>query len=132
VVMRPGADVTILSWSAMLFQALQAAQQLEQQGISAEVINARWLNPFDWDTLMSSVGKTGRLVIAHEAVQTGGFGAEVAARVGKEMFGRLRAPVERVATQDCRIPAAPQLQQALIPDAQRIAASARALVDGSR
>ncbi|MCY1560166.1 2-oxoisovalerate dehydrogenase subunit beta [compost metagenome] len=74
--------------------------------------------------------KTGRLVVAHEAVLTGGFGAEVAARVSSELFGQLRAPVERVATQDCRIPSAPQLQRALIPDAERIAVRTASLVRG--
>jgi pyruvate/2-oxoglutarate/acetoin dehydrogenase E1 component len=129
-ILRPGTDVTILSWSAMLFQALAAAERLQELGVSAEVINARWLNPFDWETLMTSVRKTGRLVVAHEAVQTGGFGAEVAARVSSELFGQLHAPVERVATQDCRIPSAPQLQRALIPDAERIAIRTASLVRG--
>lgn len=129
-ILRSGSDITILSWSAMLFQALTAAERLQELGISAEVINARWLNPFDWDTLLASVRKTGRLLIAHEAVQTGGFGAEVAARVGSELFGRLLAPVARAATQDSRIPSAPHLQRALIPDADRIAQQAAALVRG--
>ena len=122
---RPGRDLTIVSWSAMLFQALEAARQLEQEGIEAEVINARWLNPFDWDAVLSSVRRTGRLLIAHEAVSTGGFGGEIAARVSRDCFGQLRAPVERVATYDSRIPSAPHLQRKLIPDAGRIAACAR-------
>lgn len=129
-VMRQGNDVTLLSWSAMLFHALAAAERLQEQGVSAEVINARWLNPFDWDTLMASVRRTGRLVVAHEAVQAGGFGAEVAARVSRELFGHLRAPVERVASRDCRIPAAPQLQRALVPGAEEIAARTLGLVRG--
>ncbi len=129
-VMRAGGDVTILSWSAMLLQALSAADRLQEAGVSAEVINARWLNPFDWDTLLASVRKTGRLVIAHEAVHTGGFGAEVAARVGSSLFGQLRAPVARVAARDCRIPSAPHLQRALIPDAQEIAARTLEVVRG--
>lgn len=132
VVMRPGSDVTILSWSAMLHQAMLAADQLAENGIAAEVINARWLNPFDWDTLLASVRKTGRLIVAHEAVLTGGFGAEVAARVGSELFGQLRAPVERIGTLDSRIPSAPHLQKALIPDAAQIADKARALMQRSQ
>jgi len=127
-VMRPGTDLTILSWSAMLHQALAAAERLGERGISAEVINARWLNPFDWDTLLASVRKTGRLIVAHEAVITGGFGAEVAARVSSELFGQLRAPVERIGTLDCRIPSAPHLQKALIPDAAQITERAAALM----
>lgn len=127
-VMRPGRDLTIVSWSAMLFQALEAARQLEQEGIDAEVINARWLNPFDWEAVLASVRRTGRLLIAHEAVGTGGFGGEIAARVSRDCFGQLRAPVERVATEDCRIPSAPHLQRQLIPDASRIARTARDLM----
>ncbi|RZL94271.1 MAG: acetoin dehydrogenase [Variovorax sp.] len=127
VVERTGTDITILSWSAMLLHALTAADQLQAQGTSAEVINARWLNPFDWGTLFASVRKTGRLLVVHEAVLTGGFGAEVAAQVGSEFFGQLRAPVERLATTDSRIPSAPHLQRALIPDADRIAQRAKAL-----
>jgi pyruvate/2-oxoglutarate/acetoin dehydrogenase E1 component len=73
---------------------------------------------------------SGRLVVGHDAVQPGGFGAEVAARVSSELFGQLHAPVERVATQDCRIPSAPQLQRALIPDAERIAIRTASLVRG--
>lgn len=129
VVMRPGTDVTILSWSAMLFQALAAADRLAEQGISAEVINARWLNPFDWVALMASVRKTGLLVVAHEAVLTGGFGAEVAARVSSELFRALRAPVERIGALDCRIPAAPHLQREIIPDADWITARTCELVN---
>lgn len=128
VVMQPGKDVTIMTWSAMLFQALKAARVLEGEGISAEVINARWLNPFDWDTLYASLRKTGRLIIAHEAVLTGGFGAEIATRVNTVLFGMLLAPVKRVATVDSRIPCAPHLQKALIPDAGTITMAARELV----
>lgn len=128
VIMRPGTDLTILSWSAMLHQAMAAAERLAEKGIAAEVINARWLNPFDWATLFASVRKTGRLIVAHEAVLTGGFGAEVAARVGSELFGQLRAPVERIGTLDSRIPSAPHLQRALIPDAAQIADKAAALM----
>lgn len=127
-ILRPGSDITLVTWSAMVFEALAAAEQLQAQGVSAEVINARWLNPFDWDTLLASVAKTGRLLIAHEAVQTGGFGAEIAARVSQARFGTLRAPVARVTTPDSRIPAAPHLQRALIPDGARIAREALQLL----
>ncbi|MGV3653570.1 MAG: alpha-ketoacid dehydrogenase subunit beta [Noviherbaspirillum sp.] len=128
-VLREGADVTILSWGSMLYRALEAAEALQAQGISAEVINARWITPFDWETLFASVRKTGHLMVVHEANVTAGFGAEIAARVHTELFGRLRAPVLRLGVPDCRIPAAPHLQEALIPDAGRIAAGCRQLLE---
>jgi acetoin:2,6-dichlorophenolindophenol oxidoreductase subunit beta len=117
---RTGSHVTLLTWSAMLNKAREAVAQLEAQGISVELIDARWLNPFDWDTLRSSVEKTGRLVIAHEANLTGGFGAEVAARVYSECLYSLEAPVKRVGLPDMRLPSAPHLQAALLPNTQTI------------
>lgn len=112
---RRGTHVTLLTWSAMLYPARIAVEQLVGEGVSVELIDARWLNPFDWYTLTESVQKTGRLVIAHEANLTGGFGAEVAAKVYGECFYSLEAPVVRVALPDCRIPSAPHLQAALLP-----------------
>jgi acetoin:2,6-dichlorophenolindophenol oxidoreductase subunit beta len=117
---RVGSQVTLLTWSAMLYKAREAVAQLEAQGISVELIDARWLNPFDWATVRSSVEKTGRLVIAHEANLTGGFGAEVAARVYGECLYSLEAPVKRVGLPDSRLPSAPHLQAALLPNAQTI------------
>lgn len=124
---RAGKDVTIVSWGAMLARALEAAEQLAGEGIDAEVINARWIAPFDWETLLASVRRTRSLLVVHEANVSGGFGAEIAARVHSELFGMLAARVERLGVDDCRMPAAPHLQAALIPDAGRIAASARKL-----
>ncbi|HVR52795.1 MAG TPA: transketolase C-terminal domain-containing protein, partial [Pseudorhodoferax sp.] len=124
---RPGRDLTIVTWGAMLHQALAAADQLQAEGISAEVVNARWIAPFDWPTLMASVRRTRHLLVVHEANVTGGFGAEIGMRVQAELFGQLAAPVQRLGVDDCRMPAAPQLQAALIPDAARIAERARAL-----
>lgn len=126
-VARPGRDLTIVTWGAMLARALEAATVLEAQGISAEVINARWIAPFDWDSLLASVRKTGALLVVHEANVSGGFGAEIAARVQSELFGQLRAPVERLGVDDCRMPSAPHLQAALIPDAADIARRAQKL-----
>lgn len=121
-VAREGADVTIVTWSAMLHSALAAAEMAAAQGVGAEVIDLRWLQPLDIDAIVTSVSKTRRLLIAHEANLTGGFGAEVAARISEQVFGRLAAPVRRVGVPDSRIPAAPHLQAALIPSASDIAA----------
>lgn len=117
---RSGDTVTILTWGPMLSQALASAEELAAQGIEAEVIDARWISPFDWDVLFASLEKTQRLVIVHEANLTGGFGAEVAARANERMFDKLKAPVVRLGAPDIRMPAAPHLQAALIPDAADI------------
>ncbi|MDN8616872.1 alpha-ketoacid dehydrogenase subunit beta [Variovorax ginsengisoli] len=126
-VARAGSDLTIVSWGAMLGRALEAAALLEAQGVSVEVVNARWIAPFDWDTLLASVRRTGALMVVHEANLSGGFGAEIAARVQGALFGQLRAPVERLGVADCRMPSAPHLQAALIPDAADIARRAQRL-----
>lgn len=126
-VAREGRHLTIVTWGAMLHQALDAAELLLAEGIEAEVINARWIAPFDWATLMRSVRRTRNLLVVHEANVTGGFGAEIGMRVQSELFGQLAAPVERLGVDDCRMPAAPHLQAVLIPNATRIAERARKL-----
>jgi pyruvate/2-oxoglutarate/acetoin dehydrogenase E1 component len=126
-IMRAGDDLTIVSWSAMVHRVREAAEVLGGEGIGVEVIDARWLNPFDWELLFASVRKTKRLLIVHEANVTGGFGGEIAARTNEELFGALAAPVRRLGVPDSRIPAAPQLQDALIPNVERIVAAARGL-----
>jgi pyruvate/2-oxoglutarate/acetoin dehydrogenase E1 component len=119
-ILRTGKDVTIVSWGAMLHQVTAAAKLLEAKGIDAEVINARWIAPFDWPTLLASVRRTRRLLVVHEANVTGGFGAEIGMRVQAELFGQLAAPVERMGLDDCRMPAAGHLQAALLPNAESI------------
>jgi len=126
-VVRKGRDLTIVTWGAMLHQAMAAAEILKTEGTEAEVINARWIAPFDWPTLFSSVQRTRSLLVVHEANVSGGFGAEIGMRVQAELFGMLSAPVERLGVDDCRMPAAPHLQAALLPNAERIAERARKL-----
>jgi pyruvate/2-oxoglutarate/acetoin dehydrogenase E1 component len=115
-VMRDGADLTLVSWSAMVHTALEAAEVAADRGMDVEVIDLRWLRPLDMPAIIRSVGKTSRLMVVHEANLTGGFGAEIAARVGAEAFDRLDAPIRRVGVNDVRMPAAPNLQSAVIPD----------------
>lgn len=117
-VVREGCDVTVVTWSRMVAEVLTAADIVRH---SAEVIDLRWLSPLDFATVSASIQKTGRLVVAHEANTTGGFGAEVAARAAAECFDALTAPVLRVGAPDVRIPASPHLQQVLLPSAGRIA-----------
>lgn len=100
---RTGADVTIVAWHKLLVDALAAAEELEKEGISCEVIDPRTLIPFDIDTVVKSVEKTGHLVIAHEANIRGGFGGEIAAQV-TERTTALKAPIERVGTENTYIP----------------------------
>ena len=114
---RTGTDVTLIAYSAMVGGALEAADELERAGISAEVIDLRSLVPLDIATIGESVAKTHRAVIAHEAVVNAGVGAEIAARIGSELFDELDAPVLRVGCPFAPIPFAPELEQALLPGA---------------
>jgi pyruvate/2-oxoglutarate/acetoin dehydrogenase E1 component len=115
LIARAGTDVTIVTCGAMLACALEAAQVLAGQGVAAEVINARWITPFDWECLFASVRRTRGLLVVHKAHACGGFGAEIAARVHSALFHDLNAPVDRLGLDDSRMPAAPHLQAALIP-----------------
>jgi pyruvate/2-oxoglutarate/acetoin dehydrogenase E1 component len=124
-VRRVGSDVTLVTWGAMTYTALEAADMLAREVVGVEVLDLRWLVPFDTETLAASLEKTGRLVVAHEANVFGGFGAEVAAWAAENFLYSLEAPVRRVGVPNCRIPAAPHLQAALIPDATRIARAVR-------
>lgn len=121
VVRRPGADVTLVTWSSLLPHALAAADLLADRDIDVAVIDLRWINPLDTDTIAASLTQTGRLVVAHEANHTAGFGAEIAAWAAAERFWDLDAPILRIATPDVPIPAAPNLQQTLIPSVESIA-----------
>lgn len=127
-VVREGDDLTLVSWSSMVHQALSAAESLAEE-LSVEVIDLRWISPWDKDTVVESVEKTGRLVVAHEANMQGGFGAEIAAYVADEAWSSLKAAPRRVGLPNLRIPAAPHLQAAVVPDA---AAIARAALEAAR
>ncbi len=122
-IVREGDNVTIVTWSRMVGEALAAADQLAERGVSAEVVDLRWLSPVDFEAVLASVSRTSRLVIAHEANLTGGFGAEIAARVVARGFDLLDAPIERVGAPDIRVPASPRLQQALMPNSETIVAA---------
>jgi pyruvate/2-oxoglutarate/acetoin dehydrogenase E1 component len=123
---RTGAHVTLIAYSAMVSYALEAAERLAAEGISVEVIDLRTLTPLDMTTIAASVTKTHRAIIAHEAVRNGGFGAEIAARIGEELFDELDAPVVRVACPFVPIPFAPELERALLPGPDNIVRAVRA------
>lgn len=122
---RRGSDVTIVAIQAMLARALAAARTLAREGIEAEVIDPRTIAPFDLETVVSSIRRTNRCVVVHEACVTGGIGAEIAARVTEGAFDWLDAPVLRVGNPDLPIPYNDTLERAVIPDAARIVEAAR-------
>jgi pyruvate dehydrogenase E1 component beta subunit len=126
-VARPGTDVTVIAYSAMVRNALEAADELSRSGTSVEVIDLRTLVPLDMATIAASVSKTHRVVIAHEAVQSGGVGAEISARIGSELFDELDAPVTRVGCPFSPIPFAPELERALLPGTPNIIRAVRDL-----
>ena len=117
-VVREGTDVTVVSWGAMVYEALAAAQKAEEQGVSVEVIDLRTLWPVDIDTVAASVEKTGRVVVVHEAPKTCGFGAEIVALINERVFWRLEAPPKRVAGFDTPFPYT--LEMEYLPLAHRI------------
>ena len=123
-VVREGQNVTLISWGAMVKEALAAADELAGDGIRAEVIDLATLKPYDADTILASVQKTGRCVIVHEAARTGGFGADIAALIAERGLTSLLAPVVRVTGYDTVIPL-PRLEQHYMPSVNRIAATAR-------
>ncbi|HEX2933329.1 MAG TPA: alpha-ketoacid dehydrogenase subunit beta [Candidatus Binatia bacterium] len=124
-VLRQGDQVTIVALSSMVRPALVAAEELAQQGISIEVIDPRTISPLDVETIERSVKKTGRLIVAHEAVEQGGIGAEIVARVQQEAFYYLDSPIIRVAAPFAPVPAAPTLETQFLPGKDRIIAAAR-------
>ena len=123
-VLRDGTDVTIVTWGAQVKEALEAADELAAEGISAEVIDVATLTPLDFDTIAESVQKTGRCVIVHEAPKTAGFGAEIAARVAEECLYELLAPVERVTGYDTHIPLF-RLEMKYMPSTERVVEAAK-------
>ncbi len=124
-VKREGTDVTVLATMAMVPRALTAATQLAREGIDVEVVDPRTLRPLDEETILASVRKTNRLVIVHEAWQTGGFGAEVSALAVEKGFDYLDAPIQRVGARDVPMPYNDELELEVIPSIERIANAVR-------
>jgi len=126
---RNGSDAIIVTWGPMVGTALKAAATLEEEGLQVGVLDLRWLAPLDEAALSAAiVHARGRVVVAHEAVRTGGFGAEILARLQESAGPDMRLSVRRVATPDVRMPAAPVSQRALVPDAEAIARAVREMV----
>lgn len=111
---KEGKDVTVIGYSRSMLDIPPVAAKLEAEGISVEVIDLRTVSPLDMDTILTSVKKTGRAVVVHEAVKSFGVGAEVSARIHESLFKELKAPVERVASTDSPVPYAPVLEAAFL------------------
>ncbi|MBP2640346.1 MAG: acob [Firmicutes bacterium] len=124
---RTGSDITIVSWSWMVQKALAAAEILAKEGIQAEVLDPRTLVPLDKEAILQSVGKTNKLVIVQEAVQTSGFGGEISAIVAEHGFDLLDAPIKRVTAPDTPVPFSPVLEQAYLPSVEKIVAAVKSL-----
>ncbi len=119
-VKRKGDDVTIVGVSRLVGEALSAAKKLEEKGVSAEVIDVRTLQPLDLDTIVESVKRTSRLIIASDDVRTGGVGSEISAAVLESSFDYLDAPIVRVACPEIPVPFSPSLEQMYMPSAEKI------------
>ena len=123
---REGSDLTIVTWSAMVFKAIEAAERLaSEDGLSVEVLDLRTLLPMDDEAIMTSVRKTNRVMIAHEDTRTGGVAGEITARINNDAFEFLDAPVKRVAAHDVPLPYAPALEDFVLPQTEDLVAAAR-------
>ncbi len=129
-VLREGADATVVTWGPMVPETLAAAEKLEEEGVTIEVIDVATLKPLDVETILRSVEKTGRCVIVHEAPRTAGFGAEVAAEIAERALYSLLAPIKRVTGYDVVVPLA-KLEKQYIPSVDRIVDGVRQVMEAS-
>lgn len=124
-VVRPGRDLSLISYSLTLHKALEVAEVLAKEGVEAEVVDLRTLYPLDWDTLLASVERTGRAVVAHEGWRFLGLGAEIAATLEERLWGKLKAPVARVGAAHVPIPFSPPLERRVLPQVEDILKAAK-------
>ena len=124
-VFRQGTDLSIITYGAMVYAAQEAAETLAAEGISAEIVDLRTLLPLDEETILASVRKTSRAMVLHEDTLTGGFGGEIAARITERAFDCLDAPVVRIAAADTPVPYSPPLEDAFLPNADKVVQKAR-------
>lgn len=125
---RNGKDLTLITYSRMTYLSLEAAATLAKDGIEAEVVDCRTLKPLDFDLIAASVRRTRRALVVHEACLTGGFGAEIAARIGEELFDELEAPVRRIGARDVPIPFSPPMENFVLPQVEDIVRGVREIL----
>ncbi len=124
---RDGTDMVVLTWGALVQRSLLAAQQAEKDGISVAVFDLRTIIPYDWEGIANLVRRTSKVIVAHEDTLTCGFGAEIAARIGEELFEYLDAPVKRVAALDCPVAYCPDLEEKILPQSADVLAAIKKL-----
>ncbi len=127
VTRREGTDLTILSYAAMAHSSMEAATQLANEGIEAEVIDLRTLLPLDREAILTSLKKTNKLLVVHEDTRTGGIAGEIAALVCEDAFEELDGPILRVTALDTPVPYSPPLEERFLPNTEKIVAAAREL-----
>ena len=126
-VRRAGTDIAVITYGAMVWTALEAAQELEKEGLSLEVVDLRTLLPYDEQTVLASVRKCNKVILLHEDTRTGGMASELAALIAEEAFEDLDGPIVRVTAPDTPVPYAPPLEDYFLPNAQKVMAAAREL-----
>jgi len=128
-VVREGSDASIITYGALVHRAEVAAQQLERDGVSVEIVDLRSLSPYDWEAIAATVAKTSRVIVAYEDTLSWGYGAEIAARIGDELFDSLDAPVRRVAAMDSFCAYQPKLEDEILPQTEDIVSTVRRLLE---
>jgi 2-oxoisovalerate dehydrogenase E1 component beta subunit len=126
---RAGKDLSIITYAAMLHVALEAAEAAAKDGIDVEVLDLRTLLPYDEEAVLATAGKTGKVIVLHEATRTGGPGGEIAATIAERAFEYLDAPLVRLAPPDTPVPYAPTLEEAFLPNPEKVGKAIRALYD---
>jgi 2-oxoisovalerate dehydrogenase E1 component len=128
-VVREGSDVSIITYGAVVHRAEVAAAALQREGVSAEIVDLRSLSPYDWEAIRATVSKTHRAIVAYEDTLSWGYGAEIAARIGEELFGELDAPVKRVAAMDTFCAYHPSLEDAILPQTEDISNAVKSIIE---
>src|SRR5215212_2020860 len=126
---REGNDVTVVTWGAMVYTATEAAQQLDEDGVSVEILDLRTIIPWDRQAVLDSARKTSKVMVLHEDTRTGGFGAEIAATIAEEAFENLDGPVKRITAPDTPVPFSPPLEKAFIPQVEDVVAGLKELAE---
>jgi 2-oxoisovalerate dehydrogenase E1 component beta subunit len=126
---REGTDLSVITWGAMVYTADEAAKQLEEDGVSVEIVDLRSILPWDKKAVLASAEKTSKVLVLHEDTRTGGFGAEIVATIAEEAFESLDAPIKRIAAPDSPVPFLPPLEKAYIPQVDDVVAGLRELAE---